>query len=157
MVSFGFPGGTRGKGPPANAGDSRDIGLIPGLGRSSGVGNGYPLQDSCLENAMDRGGWWATVHGVTKSQTQLSNSCHIFYTLTISYMTQWPFSRQWNWQSKTFRNLTKKMAYQWFKSRSTWLIAAATTITIRTKINLILAMCQISLYMFYMHWLTSSS
>ena len=51
---------------PANAGAAGDMGLIPGLGRSRG-GNGNPLQYSCLENPMDRGAWWATVHGVTKS------------------------------------------------------------------------------------------
>ena len=50
-----------------------DPGLIPGLGRSSGEGNVYPLQYSCLENSMDRGGWWTTVHGVTKSWTLLGN------------------------------------------------------------------------------------
>ena len=54
------------KNPPANEGDS---GLISGPGRSPGEGNGYPLQDSCLENSMDRGAWRATVRGVTKSQT----------------------------------------------------------------------------------------
>ena len=54
---------------PANAGDIRDAGLIPGLGRSPGGGHGNPLPYSCLENSMDRGTWWATVHGVTKSQT----------------------------------------------------------------------------------------
>ena len=48
----------------------RDLGLIPECGRSPGEGNGYPLQDSCLENSMDRGAWLATVHGVTKSWTQ---------------------------------------------------------------------------------------
>ena len=52
----------------ANAGDA---GSIPGLGRSPGGGNGSPLQYSCLENTMDRGVWWATVHGVTKNQTRL--------------------------------------------------------------------------------------
>ena len=52
---------------PANAGDSGDSGLIPELERSSGGGNGSPLQYSCLENFMDRGAWWATVRGVTKS------------------------------------------------------------------------------------------
>ena len=57
------------KNPPANAGDVRDAGLIPGLGISPGEGNGHPLQYSCLENPMDRGAWGATVHGVTKSQT----------------------------------------------------------------------------------------
>ena len=52
---------------PANAGDSKDKDLIPGLGRSPGGGNGNPVQYGCLENPMDRGAWWATVHGVAKS------------------------------------------------------------------------------------------
>ena len=64
-----FPGGAVVKNPPANAGDAKDSGLIPGIGRSPGAGNGNPLQYSCLENSMGRGSWWATVHGVTKSQT----------------------------------------------------------------------------------------
>ena len=54
---------------PANAGDA---GLIPGLGRSPGGGNSNPFQYSCLGNPKDRGAWWATVHGVATSQTQLS-------------------------------------------------------------------------------------
>ena len=58
---------------PANAGDIRDVGLIPGLGRSPGEGKGNPCQYPCLENPMDRGAWWATVHGVVKSQTQLKD------------------------------------------------------------------------------------
>ena len=58
---------------PANAGDSGNAGLIPGLGRSHGVGNSDLAQYSCLKDAMDRGAWWVIVHGVTKSQTQLSN------------------------------------------------------------------------------------
>ena len=57
------------KKPPANAGDIRDGGLIPGLGRSPEGGHGNPLQYSCLENPMDRGTWQATVHSVTKSRT----------------------------------------------------------------------------------------
>ena len=61
------------KNPPANAGDVKDSGLMPGLGRSYGGGHGYPLQYSCLENPMDRGAWWATVRGVTKSQTRLND------------------------------------------------------------------------------------
>ena len=56
---------------PANAGDIRDLSLIPGSGRSSGEGNGNPLQYSCLENPMDRGAWWAAVHGVAQSRTLL--------------------------------------------------------------------------------------
>ena len=54
---------------PANVGDIRDSGSIPGSGRSHGGGNGNLLQYSCLENTVDRGAWWATVHGVVKSQT----------------------------------------------------------------------------------------
>ena len=54
---------------PANAGDLRDVGSIPGLGRSPKVGNGKLLQYSCLENPMNRGAWWATVQGVEKSRT----------------------------------------------------------------------------------------
>ena len=61
-----FPGGSDGIASACNAGD---LGSIPGLERSSGEGNGNPLQYFCLENPMDRGAWWATVHGVTKSQT----------------------------------------------------------------------------------------
>ena len=56
---------------PANGGDIRDAGLIPGSGRSPGGGQGNPLQYSCLENPMDRGAWWATVRGVAKIQTRL--------------------------------------------------------------------------------------
>ena len=55
------------KNPPANAGDVRDSGLIPGSGRSAGEGNGNPFQYSCLGNPMDRGAWQATVHRVTES------------------------------------------------------------------------------------------
>ena len=54
------------KNPPANAGDMRHVGLIPGSGRSLGEGNGNPLQYSCLENPMDRGAWRATVHSVAE-------------------------------------------------------------------------------------------
>ena len=54
------------------AANTEDMGLIPGLGRSPGGGNGNPLQYSCLENPMDRGALWATVHGVTNGQTTLS-------------------------------------------------------------------------------------
>ena len=70
MVTVGFPGSSVVDNPPANAGD---MGLIPGLGRSSGEGNGNPLQYSCLGNPGDRGTWQATVHGVAKSWAQLSH------------------------------------------------------------------------------------
>ena len=66
MVIRGFPGGSAGKESTCNAGD---LGSVPGLGRSPGEGQGYPLQYSCLENPMDRGAQWATVHGVTESDT----------------------------------------------------------------------------------------
>ena len=69
----GFPDDAVIKNPPANAGDTGDMGFIPGLGRSPGVGNGNPLQYSCLKNSMDRGAWWATAYGVSKSRTRLSD------------------------------------------------------------------------------------
>ena len=65
-----FPGGSDGK---ASAYNARDAGSIPGSGRSPGEGNGNPRQYSCLENPMDGGAWQATVHGVAKSRTQLSD------------------------------------------------------------------------------------
>ena len=65
-----FLGGSEGK---ESACSARDLGLIPALGRSPGEGNSNPLQYSCLENPMDIEAWWATVHGVSKSQTQLNN------------------------------------------------------------------------------------
>ena len=71
----GFPGESDGKESVCYAGDP---GLIAGLGRSPEERNGYPLQYSCLENSMDRGAWRATVYGVTKSQTQLSNKEGIY-------------------------------------------------------------------------------
>ena len=67
---LGFPGGSEGKASACNVGDP---GSIPGSRRSPEEGNGNPLQYSCLENSMDGGAWWARVHGVTKSQTRLSN------------------------------------------------------------------------------------
>ena len=72
---------------PANAEDIRDVSLIPGPGRSPGGGHGNPLQYSCLENPMVRGTWWATVHKVAKSQTQLkrlSTHTHIEHLVMIT-------------------------------------------------------------------------
>ena len=74
----GFPGGSEVKASACNAGD---LGSIPGLGRSPGDGNGNPLQYSCLENPMDGGAWWATVHGVAKSQIRLRD-----FTFTLSIL-----------------------------------------------------------------------
>ena len=91
MVIISFPGEAVVKNLPASTGDTGDEGLISGSGRSPGEGNGNPLQFSCLGNSMDRGAWQTTVHGVAKSQTQLSNcpcTCgnnHCQYVLNIYY------------------------------------------------------------------------
>ena len=74
-LSLGFPGGSEVKASACNVGN---LGSILGSRRSPGEGNSNPLQYSCLENPMDGGAWWATVHGVTKSRTRLSD-----FTLTI--------------------------------------------------------------------------
>ena len=94
------------KNPPANAGDA---GLIPGSGRSPEGGNGNPLQYSCLENSVDRGTWWATVHGVSKSRTWLSdqtpmnNMCqYMLCVCIVQTLRRWSHQRNltgvW-WQS----------------------------------------------------------
>ena len=82
-----FPGGLDSKESACSAGDT---GSIPGSGRSPEEGNGYPLQYSCLENPMDRGAWWATVHGVTKSQTWLA---------TNTIWKEWRSERRWDWNA----------------------------------------------------------
>ena len=89
---LGLPCSSNGK---ESACDARDQGLIPGSGRSSGEGNGNPLQYSCLGNSMDRGAWQATVHGVTKSRTRLSNQHFL-------RVWQWPNRSlpSWNWHSR---------------------------------------------------------
>ena len=78
LYAQGFPGGSEVKASACNAGD---LGSIPGSGRSPGEENGNPLQYSCLENSMDGGAWWATVHGVAKSQTRLSD-----FTFTFTFI-----------------------------------------------------------------------
>ena len=78
------------KNPPANVGDIRAVGSIPGSGRSPGEDHGNPLQYSCLENSMDRGAWWPTVHGVAKSWTQLSDFTIGFYTNSESFTSYFP-------------------------------------------------------------------
>ena len=81
LDSFGgFPGGSEVKESACNEGD---VGSVPGFGRSPGEGNGNPLQYSCQENLMDGGAWWATVHGVAKSQTRLSD-----FTYLLTYISE---------------------------------------------------------------------
>ena len=82
-LTGGFPGGTGGKEPVCYAGGIWDLSSIPGLGRPPGGEHGNPLQYSCLENPTDRGGWWATVKRVAKSQTELkrlSRQAHTWLT-----------------------------------------------------------------------------
>ena len=67
-----FPGGSVVE-STCNAGDAGSLGSVPGSGRSPGGGNGHPLQYPCLEKSMERGTWWAIVHGVTKNQTLLND------------------------------------------------------------------------------------
>ena len=90
VVAFclGFPGGSEVKAPACNLGY---LGSVPGLGRFPEEGNGNPLQYSCLENPMDRGAWWATVHGVTKSQTQLSD--FLFFRAKVCHVCCYYFQR----------------------------------------------------------------
>ena len=83
----GLPRGLSGKELPANAGVTGDVGSIPGSGRFPGGGNGNLLQYSCLENPMDRGAWWAVVHRVAKSQTQLSmHACTALLSTMYLYL-----------------------------------------------------------------------
>ena len=86
----GFPGGTVIKNLPATVGNARDEGSIPGSGRSPGGGNGNPLQYSCVGNPMDRGVWGATVHGVAKSQTQLSTHTQVQLLQSTNSMHLYP-------------------------------------------------------------------
>ena len=73
MYIYIFQGGSVVKNTPADTGDAGNTGLIPESGRSPGVGNGNPLQYSCLDNSMERGTWWAVVQGVTKNWIGLSD------------------------------------------------------------------------------------
>ena len=81
------------KNQAASAGDIRNLGSIPGFGRSLGEGNGNPLQPSCLENPTDRGAWWATVHEITKNWTRLSNWVCTQLHLSLRRFL-WPASKQ---------------------------------------------------------------
>ena len=98
-VRLAFPGGSAGKESTRNVGN---LGLIPGLGRSSGGGSGNPLQYSCLENFMDRGPWQAIVHGVEKSQTRLSDKQQ----------------QIWNMLLKKSREITPERIKRWSQSKN---------------------------------------
>ena len=86
LLIKGFPGDTMVKKTPAEIGDIREAGSIPGSRRSPGERNGNSLQYSCLENSMDSGAWCATVHGVAKSWTRLKQLSTAFSTLLIMHL-----------------------------------------------------------------------
>ena len=92
---WGFPGGSDGKESACSAGDPDSI---PGSGRSPGEGNGNPLQHSCLENPMDGGAWSATVHGVAKSQTRLSD-----FSFSLSNISSVTILAFWVWFENTHK------------------------------------------------------
>ena len=85
-----FHGGSNGK---ASACNVEDPGSIPGSGRSPGEGNGNPLQYSCLKNSMDRGAYWATVHGVTKSRTQLNDFTLMVFPVVMCGCESWTIKK----------------------------------------------------------------
>ena len=88
-IYWGFPGGAGVKNLPANAGETRDVSLIPGSGRSPRIGNGNPLQYSCLENPMNRGAWRATVYGVAECEcacTHARTHTHTHTTAIVSVL-----------------------------------------------------------------------
>ena len=93
------------KNPPANAGDIRDVGLVLGSGRSPGGRHGNPLQYSCLENPIDRGTWWATVHRAIKSQTwlkRLNTAQHNLLNMGLSAFFSWQTgSFHFMWANRT--------------------------------------------------------
>ena len=100
--------------PPACAGDIRDASLIPGSGKSPGVGNGNPLQYSYLENSMDRGDWLTTVQWVTKSRTWLSTHAHTWDNVS-SYCVQWDVPM---WKSQYLLYMDIALHLQEAKERS---------------------------------------
>ena len=110
----GFPGGSEVKASACNAGD---LGSIPGSGRSPGEGNGNPLQYSCLENPKDRGAWWASVHGVAKSRTRLSDWTELNWWYDVSnHYPQHPF----------FFFFFFVFSLRWYLRRDLWLFGWVT-------------------------------
>ena len=97
-LNIGLPGGASGKEPTRQCRKAREMGLIPGLARSPGGGHDNPLHYSCLENPMDRGAWWVTVHRVIKSQKWLNNWTttinaydHLMSNIMSSHWSQWSY------------------------------------------------------------------
>ena len=101
------------KNSPNSAGVIEDLSLIPGTGKSSGVGNGNSLQYSCLGNPMDRGDWWSTVHGVTESQTLLSIHTEMRQYVTEEKIKIWRSrgESRW-WRNRTGRSLSLLQTHQ---------------------------------------------
>ena len=103
------------KNPLANAGDTRDSGLIPGMGRFPRVGNGNPLQYSCLENFMDRGAWRATVHGVAKSRVLLSTHAYTHSLCSRPSLTCcWEGRRTVSFHARFLEHQLGKQGTQWW-------------------------------------------
>ena len=117
IFNLGFPHGSVVKNPLANAGGT---GSIPGSGRSPGEGNGNPLQHSCLENPMDRGDWWAIIHGVAKESDMtlwLNNKQHFFPPLILQIrLVMIPATQardQWTWFQRLKQEFCKPIC--WFR------------------------------------------
>ena len=92
IILHGLRRWLNGKESACQWGDPGNTGSIPGLGRSPGLGNGSPLQYSCLENSMDRGAWWAAVHRVAKSKAQLSmHACTYTHTFCMRHLSVLPY------------------------------------------------------------------
>ena len=104
------------KNPPADAGDIRDAGSNPGLGRSPGEGNGNPLQYFCMENPTNGGAWWATVDWVSKSRTQLSNEHTRCFTL-FSGLPWWLSGKEFSCQCRRHRLDLWVRKIPWWRKR----------------------------------------
>ena len=113
QISLDFSGGSDGKASACNAGD---LGLITGMGRSPGEGNGNPLQYSCLKNSMDGGAWQATAHVVAKVQTRLSNFTFTFSFLYILYIPSLTTRHEYWSKWKTQLIITAPLVAQMVKS-----------------------------------------
>ena len=107
--NMGFPGSSDSRASAYSAGD---LGSIPGSGRSPGEGNGNPLHYSCLENPMDRGAWWATIHGVAKSQTWLRDFC-VCVCVCVCVCTWNIFKKCRDGERKETSKEGKKWAEEW--------------------------------------------